>query len=89
MTDWDWDSNLLADSSSDCLSSPVLVTLPMPGDLSCLFTVLAEYNPGVVLGQCQVDILQAQNLAGCYHSKRHTGAVQFGTWSKLNKSLLA
>ena len=39
----------------------------------------------MVLRQCKVDILQTQNLAGCYHSKCHTRAIQFCTWLKLNK----
>lgn len=49
----------LADASADRLATPVFITLAMPRDLRCLFTALAENDPGVVFRERQVHILES------------------------------
>lgn len=62
----------------DRLAPAVLISLAMPGDLSCLFSIGPKHYPGMVLRQSKMDIPETQSLAGPHHSKGHTRAVQFG-----------
>ena len=67
----------LSHTRVDCLAPAIFVALAMPSDLSCLFSVGPKHYPGMVLRQGQVDISEAQSLAGPHHGKGHTRAVQF------------
>lgn len=71
---------LLTYTCCDCLSTPILVSLPVPRDFSSFFTIFTKDDPRVILWERQMNILQTQNLARGHHSKGHAGTVQFGTW---------
>ena len=58
------------------LSPLILISFSMPCDLCCV-PILPKHDPGMVLRQGKVNIIEAKNLATRNNSKGHTKTVQF------------
>lgn len=48
----------------------------MPRDFGSLCAVLAINNPRMILGHCQVNILEAEHLTAGNNGKRHSKAIE-------------
>ena len=60
----------------DGTTALVLVPLAVPGDLGGVGALGAEDDPGVVLGERQVDVGDLEELAGGHDGEGHAEAVE-------------
>lgn len=56
--------------------------LTVPRNLCSLFTILPKDNPGVILRQSQVNVIQPKYLTSSYYSKSNSKTVQLVSYKQ-------